>query len=74
MQWILIERLVCGQFDDAPQVHDRNPIADVFHNAEVMGNKQVGEVHLFLKLSQQIDDLGLDGYIQGRNRFIADNG
>ena len=46
----------------------------MFHDAQVMGNKQVGEVHLFLKLGQQIDDLGLDGYIQSRDRFIADNG
>ena len=42
-------------------------------HCQVMGDKQVGKIQLLLKLLQQIDNLGLDGDIQGRNRLIADD-
>ena len=38
-----------------------------------MGHKQVGDPHLILNLLQQVDDLGLDGHIQGRDRLVTDN-
>ena len=38
-----------------------------------MGNEQIGKMKLILQLLQYIDNLGLDGYIQGRYRLIADN-
>ena len=34
---------------------------------------EICDVHLRLELLQQIDDLGLDGHIQGGHRLIADD-
>ena len=58
---------------DAAEVHDRHAVADVLHHAQVVGDEQVGKVHLFLELGQQVDDLRLDGHVQGRDRFVADD-
>ena len=38
-----------------------------------MGNKQICQSPLFLKIFQHIDNLSLNGYIQSGDRFITDN-
>jgi len=38
-----------------------------------MGNEEVGEAQLFLKVFEQVYDLGLNGDIQGRDGFVADD-
>src|SRR5262249_17960662 len=40
---------------------------------KIMGDKQIGEPELLLQVLQEIDDLGLDRYIQRRHRFVADD-
>ncbi len=39
MQRFSEQRLRCGRFHNAPGVHDRNTVADVTDDAEVMGNE-----------------------------------
>ena len=60
MLGILIEFPICGQLHDASQIHDGHPVADMLHHAQVVGDEEVGEVHLFLELDKEVDDLGLD--------------
>ena len=38
-----------------------------------MSDEQVGQSHLILQLIEHIDDLRLNGYVQSRYRFIADD-
>src|SRR5678816_417610 len=38
-----------------------------------MGDEKVGQVHLFLQLLEEIDDLCLNRNIQRRDRLVADN-
>ena len=45
----------------------------VFHDTKVVRYKQGGEVQSLLKLLQQVDDLGLYGNIECRNRFVRDD-
>ena len=40
--------------------------------AHVMGNKKISQAFFLLKCVEQIQDLGLDGYIKGGNGFVAD--
>ena len=41
-----IERLVTRQFYDLPQIHDRDPVADVVDDAQIMGDEQIAKVKL----------------------------
>ena len=67
----MIEQLVAaGNFDDLAEIHHRDAIADVFDNAQVMGDEQEGQVELLLKLLQQIQDPRLDGDIERRHRLV----
>ena len=42
-------------------------------HGQVMGDKKIGQIKFFLKVFQKVDDLGLDGDIQGRDRLVADD-
>jgi len=48
-------------------------VADVFNDGEVVGNKEISKVELFLEIHQKVDDLGLDRDIEGTDRFVADD-
>ena len=57
-----IEGFDRGQFADASQVHDREPVGYPFDHREIMGDEQHGQTEVRLYSIQEIEDLGLDGY------------
>ena len=60
-------------FDEFTVFENRDLIADVFNDGEVVGNKEVGEVKFFLEVHQKVNDLGLDRDIEGTDRLVANN-
>jgi hypothetical protein len=60
-------------FDEFTVFENRDLIADVFNDGEVVGNKEISKVELFLEIHQKVDDLGLDRDIEGTDRFVADD-
>ena len=73
MKGILIESLGCGDFNDLTEVHYGNAVGDVFHDAEVVGDEQVGEVEGFLEVFEEVDDLSLYGYVEGGDGFVGND-
>ena len=61
------------RFDEAAQVHNGYPVADVADDREVVGDEQVGQLELVLEAFEQVDDLGLDRDVQGADRFVGDD-
>ena len=43
------------------------------NHQKIVGDEQIGQVHLLLQVMKHIDDLGLDGYVQSRHRLVADH-
>jgi len=68
-----VYRFVRTHFHDFAKVHHGNPIADMFHHGQVMGDDDVRELKLFLQIDEKINYLGLNGNIQRGNRFISDD-
>ena len=62
-----------GHLHNLTQVHDRHPVAHVFDDTQVVGDDDVGQLEFALEILEQVDDLGLDGNVQGRNRLIGDD-
>ena len=62
-----------GRLDDFAQVHHRDAVGDVLDHGEVVGDEDERQVHFALQVEQQVDDLGLDGDVQGGHRLVADN-
>ena len=73
MHGVFEDLLRGGQLHDPSQVHDRDAVRNVLHHGQVMGNEDVGQFQLFLEPHQQIENLGLDGHIQRRDRLVADH-
>ena len=57
--------------NDQTQVHDRNLVAHVPDHAEIMRDEEVGQAQILLQPLHQIEDLRLDGHVQGRHGFVA---
>jgi hypothetical protein len=62
-----------ANFDQLAKIHHPDPIADVSHNSQVMGNEQIGQLKLPLQFLKQINHLGLDGDIKRGDRFVTDD-
>ena len=58
------------RLDHLAQVHDSQVVGDVADHGQVVGDEQVGDVHLFLQRLQQQEYLGLDRHVQRRSRFV----
>ena len=54
-----------GKFHDFSRIHHRYVVADMFHDAEVVGNEKIGQPELILEFTEEIENLSLDRYVQG---------
>ncbi|EAU65581.1 conserved hypothetical protein [Stigmatella aurantiaca DW4/3-1] len=61
------------QLHDLPQVHHRHPRGDVLHDLQVMRDEEVGELQLPLQVHQEVDDLRLDGHVEGADGLVRDD-
>jgi hypothetical protein len=73
MPGILVEELGWSHLHDPSQVHDRDVVTDMSDDIEVMGDEEISQPEFFLQILQQVDDLGLGGYIQGRDGFVGND-
>ena len=63
--------LVAGALlDDLAEVHHRDPVGDVAHDRQVVGDEDVGEAELVLQHLEQVDDAGLDRHVERRHGLV----
>src|SRR5699024_6736580 len=55
------------------QVHAGDVVGEILDHAQVVGDEYVCRPHLPLQLLEQVQDLSLDGYVQGGDRLVADD-
>lgn len=58
-------------FHDPPEIHDGNAVGDVLDDAQIVADKQVGEILLVAQFHEQVDDLCLYGHIKCRDAFFT---
>ena len=73
MQRVGEEGLLIRVFDDLAEIHDRDAVADVLYDGEIVRDKQIREVLFALQIHHQIDDLSLDRHVERRDRLVADD-
>ncbi len=70
----LVEDVAFGGFLGGPAgVHDHDVVGDVGDDAEVVGDHQQGGAGFLLQPQQQVQDLGLDGGVQGGGGLVGDD-
>ena len=73
MQGLLVEVRRAGDLGDDAEVHDRHAGGDVLDDREVVGDEEVGEAELLLEVLEEVEDLGLDGDVEGRDGLVAEH-
>src|SRR3546814_8394439 len=58
--------------DHAAGVHHHDPVAESGNDAEVVGDHDDGGAEIALQVGQQIEDLRLDGDVEGGGRLVGD--
>ncbi len=66
-----IDLLGVALLDDPAQVHHGDPVADVAHDRQVVGDEEEGQPEPGLEVGEEVDDLGLGGHVQRAHRFVA---
>ena len=67
------QRLGRPRLDDAAQVHHRDPLGDLPHDGEVVGDEEVGQPAVALQVGQQVEHLRLHRDVERRDRLVADD-
>ena len=58
---------------DLPQIHHRDPVAQVFDHPQVVRDEEIRQPELLLNVREQVDDLGLDGDVERGDGLVADD-
>jgi len=61
-----------ARLDDFTPVQDKDEVADVLHNGEVMRDEEESQSKFLLQILEEIHDLCLHADIQRADRFVAD--
>jgi hypothetical protein len=67
------DRLGRAQLHDAPQVQHGDPVGEVAHDTEVVGDEEVGDALLRLEVGKEVEDRGLHRHVERRGGLVADD-
>ena len=65
MRGRMVDVVGLAEFDNVAEVHDGDPVADVLDHRKIVGDKEVCQAEFLLQILQQVDDLALDGDVEG---------
>ena len=54
MQRIVEELVDIGHLDDAAEIHDGDPLAEMAHDGEIVGDEEVGELEALAQILEQV--------------------
>ena len=71
--WRGVRNSVClvGPFDQSPEVHHADLVADVPHDGQVVRDEQIGQAALALQVFHDVQHLCLHRHVERRGRLVA---
>jgi hypothetical protein len=60
------------RFHDLARVHDRDPVAGLGHDAQVVRDQEEGEPERLAEPAEEEQDLELDGHVERRGGLVGD--
>ena len=73
MKGLCIDLLRIPDLADHAKEHDADSVGNELHHRQVMGYEQISQSVLLLQILQQVQHLGLDGYVQSRYGLVTDD-
>ena len=72
MERIRVEVFIAARLDDFSEIHDGNPVGNVFDDRQIVRDKQIRQFHFFLNVFKKIQHLRLDRNVEGGNGFVGE--
>ena len=73
MDWGLEQGLAGRHLAQPALAHDSDVVGDVIDDGQVVGDEQVRQLQFLLQVPHQIENLRLDGNVEGGNRLVEDD-
>ena len=73
MAWIGEQLIRRRSFDDAAEIHDRDPVRDMFDHRKIVRNENVSERKAPAQAREQIEHLRANRNIESRHRLVTNN-
>ena len=73
VQRFLADGVFPRQFHDLPEIHNGHAVTDVPNDRKIVGHKQKRKPHPVAEIDQQVDDLSLNGDIEGGDGFVGND-
>src|SRR5450756_999492 len=70
---MVIEHRAVRDLDDPAEIHDGHAVGGVLDHRQVVGDEDVRQFELVLKVLEQVDDLRPDVHVEGAHRLVADD-
>ncbi len=67
------DSVAAAGLDDASTVHDRDTPAQVADDRKVVRDEEIADAALRLEVQEQVQDLALDGHIEGGDGLVTDD-
>ncbi len=61
-----------SRLDDYPVLHDKDTLGQQSHDGEVVGDEEDGHTQLPLQRTEKLEDLRLNGHIEGGRGLVGD--
>ena len=62
-----------ANFNNLTEIHHRNPIGDVAHHGEIVGDEQIGDAKFLLQRAHQVDHLRAHRNVEPRHGLVAND-
>ena len=62
-----------GLLNQLADVHDSDLVRNVLNDAQIVSDKQIGQVELPLQVLQEVENLRLDRHVERRHGLVTDN-
>src|SRR5215472_11338579 len=59
-----------GQFDDLPEIHDRDAVADMRHGRKIVPDEDIADAEPRLQFLELVHDLSADRHVERRDRLV----
>ena len=62
-----------ARLDDFASIHRLDPVGDVAHDREIVGDEDIGDAERLLKLHEQVQDRRRHRDVECAHRLVADD-
>ena len=73
LQRVVHDVLRLSELHDPAEIHDGDAVGDVAHHGQVVRDEDHCQLELAHQALEQVENLRLDGDVEGRNRFVCED-